>query len=174
MYAFHVVILVFAAITLFILMSLEFFATLPVDVPLSGRRFPREHAGVLLCQSVLLLCWFASSSSSSRTSGPADSKTSRAAPRVINVDKNASYPKAIAQLKASGVLPASAANRALWAIFSDDLLLILMIGVDFPSIRLKKCPPFGKITRNPYISISTTSQKTSRQRDEPYFTTLPG
>src|SRR5512135_2147883 len=31
----------------------------------------------------------------------------RAAPRVINVDKNAAYPKAIADLKASGTLPAS-------------------------------------------------------------------
>ena len=29
------------------------------------------------------------------------------APRVINVDKNATYPKAIAELKASGVLPSS-------------------------------------------------------------------
>ena len=28
-------------------------------------------------------------------------------PRVINVDKNAAYPKAIAELKASGILPES-------------------------------------------------------------------
>ena len=35
----------------------------------------------------------------------ADPNTSRSAPRVINVDKNAAYPKAIAELKASGVLP---------------------------------------------------------------------
>ncbi len=32
-------------------------------------------------------------------------KVSEAAPRVINVDKNAAYPKAIAELKAAGVLP---------------------------------------------------------------------
>jgi transposase-like protein len=34
-------------------------------------------------------------------------KASRLAPRVINVDKNAAYPKAIVELKACGVLPAS-------------------------------------------------------------------
>jgi transposase, IS6 family len=33
------------------------------------------------------------------------------APRVINVDKNAAYPKAIAELKASGALPASVELR---------------------------------------------------------------
>jgi transposase-like protein len=38
---------------------------------------------------------------------PADRHASRQAPRVINVDKNAAYPKAISELKASGVLPAS-------------------------------------------------------------------
>jgi transposase, IS6 family len=37
---------------------------------------------------------------------PANSNASREAPRVINVDKNAAYPKAIAELKASGALPA--------------------------------------------------------------------
>jgi IS6 family transposase len=37
---------------------------------------------------------------------PADRNASRPVPRVINVDKNAAYPKAIADLKASGVLPA--------------------------------------------------------------------
>jgi DDE domain len=31
--------------------------------------------------------------------------TQSSAPRVINVDKNAAYPKAIAQLKAAGILP---------------------------------------------------------------------
>ena len=36
---------------------------------------------------------------------PTDLKASRAAPRVINVDKNAAYPKAIAELKAAGILP---------------------------------------------------------------------
>jgi IS6 family transposase len=36
---------------------------------------------------------------------PADFKASRAAPRVINVDKNAAYPKAMAELKAAGILP---------------------------------------------------------------------
>ncbi len=35
---------------------------------------------------------------------PAELKTSTSTPRVINVDKNAAYPKAIADLKASGVL----------------------------------------------------------------------
>src|SRR5690348_13683063 len=38
-------------------------------------------------------------------------KVSRPAPRVINVDKNAASPKAIAQLKAAGVLPASVQLR---------------------------------------------------------------
>jgi transposase-like protein len=33
-------------------------------------------------------------------------KAKNAAPRVINVDKNAAYPKAIIELKASGILPA--------------------------------------------------------------------
>lgn len=33
------------------------------------------------------------------------------APRVINVDKNAAYPKAIADLKAEGILPASVELR---------------------------------------------------------------
>jgi transposase, IS6 family len=36
---------------------------------------------------------------------PADLETSTSAPRVINVDKNAAYPKAIAELKAAGQLP---------------------------------------------------------------------
>src|ERR671929_332187 len=36
---------------------------------------------------------------------PAVHNTSREAPRVINVDKNAAYPKAIAELKAAGTLP---------------------------------------------------------------------
>jgi transposase, IS6 family len=35
----------------------------------------------------------------------------RPAPRVINVDKNAAYPKAIAELKTSGVLPSSVQLR---------------------------------------------------------------
>jgi transposase, IS6 family len=36
---------------------------------------------------------------------PADPHPTTSAPRVITVDKNAAYPKAIAELKASGVLP---------------------------------------------------------------------
>ncbi len=36
---------------------------------------------------------------------PADPQPTTSAPRVINADKNAAYPKAIAELKASGVLP---------------------------------------------------------------------
>ena len=35
----------------------------------------------------------------------ADSTTTKSAPRVINVDKNEAYPKAIAELKAAGILP---------------------------------------------------------------------
>ena len=35
---------------------------------------------------------------------PADGKVSRTVPRVINVDKNAAYPKAIAELKVAGML----------------------------------------------------------------------
>ncbi len=38
-------------------------------------------------------------------------KASKPAPRVINVDKNAAYPKAIADLKAMGVLPESVELR---------------------------------------------------------------
>lgn len=37
--------------------------------------------------------------------------TTKRAPRVINVDKNAAYPKAIADLKAAGILPASVELR---------------------------------------------------------------
>ena len=36
---------------------------------------------------------------------PADPNPAKSAPRVINVDKNAAYPKAIADLKARGTLP---------------------------------------------------------------------
>jgi transposase, IS6 family len=38
---------------------------------------------------------------------PTNDDVSRLVPRVINVDKNAAYPKAIAELKASGILPTS-------------------------------------------------------------------
>jgi transposase, IS6 family len=41
----------------------------------------------------------------------ADSPTPRSVPRVINVDKNAASPKAIADLKAAGILPASVELR---------------------------------------------------------------
>jgi transposase, IS6 family len=41
---------------------------------------------------------------------PAD-PTTTLTPRVINVDKNAAYPKAIAELKAAGILPASVELR---------------------------------------------------------------
>jgi len=41
----------------------------------------------------------------------ADPITTTSAPRVINVDKNAAYPKAIADLKAAGILPASVELR---------------------------------------------------------------
>ncbi len=40
-----------------------------------------------------------------------DSPTTQSAPRVINVDKNAAYPKAIADLKAAGILSASVELR---------------------------------------------------------------
>ena len=36
---------------------------------------------------------------------PTDPDATKSAPRVINVDKNAAYPKAIAELKAAGILP---------------------------------------------------------------------
>src|SRR5258708_34952526 len=38
-------------------------------------------------------------------------QASRSVPRVINVDKNAAYPKAITELKSSGMLPASVELR---------------------------------------------------------------
>jgi IS6 family transposase len=41
----------------------------------------------------------------------ADLTTAPSAPRVINGDKNAAYPKAIADLKTTGVLPASVELR---------------------------------------------------------------
>src|SRR2546428_5310513 len=41
----------------------------------------------------------------------ADSTPTPSAPRVINVDKTAAYPKAVAQLKASGTLPESVELR---------------------------------------------------------------
>ena len=40
-----------------------------------------------------------------------DTTTITSAPRVINVDKNAAYPKAIADLKATGILPESVELR---------------------------------------------------------------
>src|SRR5450432_4608805 len=42
---------------------------------------------------------------------PTDLHTCKLTPRVINVDKNAAYPKAITELKASGILPASVELR---------------------------------------------------------------
>ena len=42
---------------------------------------------------------------------PAELKTSTSTPRVITVDKNAAYPKAIADLKAAGILPESVELR---------------------------------------------------------------
>src|SRR3989440_10870742 len=42
---------------------------------------------------------------------PTDGEAGRTIPRVINVDKNAAYPKAIADLKAAGVLPKSVELR---------------------------------------------------------------
>ncbi len=41
----------------------------------------------------------------------AEPPESLSAPRVINVDKNAAYPKAIADLKAAGILPESVKLR---------------------------------------------------------------
>ncbi len=43
--------------------------------------------------------------------GPADPTPTKSAPRVINVDKNAAYPKAEASLKAAGILPESVELR---------------------------------------------------------------
>src|SRR5690349_8713569 len=42
---------------------------------------------------------------------PAGPNPPPSAPRVITVDKNAAYPKAIAELKAAGLLPASVELR---------------------------------------------------------------
>ena len=47
----------------------------------------------------------------SQSTAPADSPASRPAPRVINVDKHAAYPKAEALLKATGMLPESVELR---------------------------------------------------------------
>jgi transposase, IS6 family len=47
----------------------------------------------------------------SQPTAPADSHPTQSAPRVINVDKNAAYPKAIAELKATGMLPESVELR---------------------------------------------------------------
>jgi IS6 family transposase len=46
-------------------------------------------------------------SSASPVSHTGEIKGRRGVPRVINVDKNAAYPKTIAELKASEILPAS-------------------------------------------------------------------
>ena len=40
-----------------------------------------------------------------RPADAADPNITKPTPRVINVDKNAAYPKAIAELKAAGILP---------------------------------------------------------------------
>ncbi len=40
-----------------------------------------------------------------QTTAPSASTILKLVPRVINVDKNAAYPKAIAELKAAGILP---------------------------------------------------------------------
>jgi transposase-like protein len=45
------------------------------------------------------------------TTQPAASGVRRTIPRVINVDKNAAYPKAIADLKAAGLLPGAVELR---------------------------------------------------------------
>jgi transposase, IS6 family len=45
------------------------------------------------------------------STAPADPTPAKSAPRVINVDKNAAYPKAITDLKVAGVLPASVELR---------------------------------------------------------------
>src|SRR5437899_10994097 len=42
---------------------------------------------------------------------PAERNARKSEPRVINVDKNAAYPKAIAELKACGMLSASVELR---------------------------------------------------------------
>jgi transposase, IS6 family len=45
------------------------------------------------------------------STAPADPDAAQSLPRVITVDKNAAYPKAIAELKAAGALPASVELR---------------------------------------------------------------
>jgi len=71
-----------------------------VDVPLSGRGFARKHAGISVqsptrCPSsqTLLLENARCTSYHSTT------------PRVITVDKNAAYPKALKELNAAGANP---------------------------------------------------------------------
>jgi transposase, IS6 family len=58
----------------------------------------------------------ASSASQTESIGEAEAASSHASqlvPRVINVDKNAAYPKAITQLKASGILPEAVELRQI-------------------------------------------------------------
>jgi transposase-like protein len=73
---------------------------------------PKRDAEAAKCFFVKVLGASVSQASlaEERTTQP-DSQASRSVPRVINVDKNAAYPKAIAELKASGILPDSVELR---------------------------------------------------------------
>ncbi len=69
---------------------------------------PRRQT--LLCESAALPCLLSSSSASDREqvaqlTAVVVPYTITSTPGVITVDKNAAYPKAIADLKASGILP---------------------------------------------------------------------
>ena len=94
-----------------------------LDVSLPSGRFRREQPGVSLeseRDAEAAKRFFVKALHSTACSAPqarpveeqvaqptaaSDPNTTKSAPRVINVDKNAAYPKAMADLKAAGVLP---------------------------------------------------------------------
>ena len=71
----------------------------------------------------------------------ADPNPTKSAPRVINVDKHAAYPKAIAQLKAAGLLPEQVELRqvkSLNNLIEQDHCFIKRLvkpGMDFFSLE---------------------------------------
>ncbi len=79
----------------------------------------------------------------------AASKASRSAPRVINVDKNAASPKAIAELKAAGILPEQVELRQvkyLNNLIEQDHRFIKRLvkpGMGFFSFESAGCPLRG-------------------------------
>jgi transposase, IS6 family len=81
--------------------TLEFLLSPTRDAEAAKRFFCKALAST--ARSASQACSFAEQVVSP-TSG-ADPNPTMSAPRVINVDKNAAYPKAIAELKAAGILP---------------------------------------------------------------------